>query len=58
MNNLNKFYINELINKIDTFTIFSGKEANVYHTTDFKNPEKEYALKIYKTMVIKRKRCR
>mgnify|MGYP002346282200 FL=1 len=44
--------MNNLINKIDTFVIFSGKEANIYHTTDFIDPKKECAVKIYKTMIL------
>lgn len=44
--------MNNLINKIDTFVIFSGKEANIYHTTDFIDPTKECAVKIYKTMIL------
>ena len=50
LKNLNKFYINEIIEKINSDVISTGKEANVYYTRGFID-KKELAVKIYKTMV-------
>ena len=48
---LNKLYTNNIINKLDSAVISSGKEANVYYTTSGETNE-EYAVKIYKTMTM------
>lgn len=49
LKNLNSLYINEIIQKIHSDIISTGKEANVYYTKSLSS--KELAVKIYKTMV-------
>ncbi len=47
---MNYLYHQEIINKISSEIISSGKEANVFYTTS--SDGQEVAVKIYKTMIL------
>lgn len=51
LDTLNKFYTNEILTKIESEVVSTGKEANVYISYS-PDKTKKYAVKIYKTMVM------
>ncbi len=49
---MNKLYLNHFIEKLESSLISTGKEANVYYAISCGEVKREYAVKIYKTMVL------
>lgn len=52
LKNLNKLYLNNFIEKLESSLISTGKEANVYYAVSCGNEKWDLAVKIYKTMVL------